>query len=205
MFTNIFGSTTTTIEEDVKQNLFRNTLSSNTFSVKNTIIKHNVNISSNNMVDECGQNLLHIAVRTKNYDLVRYFMSYDIDKNKKNMFGESPVDIAMKNNDQKMLEIFFVREPDMRHKNENVRLSNRVGELEINNKKLIETNKDLTIKNGILHMQRDEAVTFRKRKADEYDICIVENKKLKTENIQLKSDNSALQNTVMTLRSSMKK
>lgn len=205
MLFNPFGTKTITVEEDIKKTLIRNTLQSNTNHVKNLITRNNINITNNAIVDEFGQNLLHITSRTKNYELAKYLVSCNVDKNKKNIFGESSVDVAMKNHDREMLDILLNNDEMMRYKNENVRLINRVDDLESNNKKLIETNKDLSIKNGLLRVQTNEALVSRKRKADDYDICFTENKKLKSDITQLKSDNIALQDTVKSLRNSMKK
>jgi len=204
MFPNIFGRTTT-VELNVRDSLLKNTLRSNTYYVKKMIVEHNVNLNSNNLTDDYDQNLLHIAVKTKNYELAKYLVVNGINKDKKNMLYESPYDIAMKNGDQKMLEILFDGESSSMLKLENTRLSDRISDLETNNKKLIETNKDLTIKNGALHIQLDDAIKSKKRKFDEYDVVWTENKRLKTEITQLKFDNSTLQETIKSLRDSMKK
>ena len=208
MFPNIFGrttTTTTTVELDVKNSLIRNTLKSNTNIVKKMIAEHNVNVNSNNLTDDYDQNLLHISVKTKNYELAQHLVGIGINKNKKNMLYESPFDIAMKNGDQKMLEILFEGESNSIFKIENARLIDRVSDLETNNKKLIDTNKELTIKNGALHIQLDDQIKSRKRKFDECDSYCLENKKLKVEITQLKADNVTLQETIKNLRESMKK
>lgn len=73
--------------------------------------------------------------------------------------------------------------------------------LECNNTKLLDTNKDLTMKNNYLQLQLDTE-KLGKRK---YETLDNENKKLKTENEQLKSDNEKLQKTVKTLKDFSKK
>ena len=83
---NFFGSTT--IEEDIKHSIIRNAYSQNTTNTKNLILRHRVNITNNNLVDECEQNLLHIAAKTKNYELANYLITNGVNKNKKNIFNE---------------------------------------------------------------------------------------------------------------------
>lgn len=199
---NFFGST---IEEDIKHSLIRNAYSQNTSNTKNLILKHRINVTNNNLVDECEQNLLHIAAKTKNYELANYLIANGINKNKKNIFNETPFDIAMKNGDQKMLEILFDQESNLRFKTQNAILNGKVSDLESNNVKLINANKELTMRNSSLHIMLDEEKKSNKRKADDYSLYQFENKKLKVENAQLKSDNTSLTETVKTLRESMKK
>jgi len=203
MWSGLFGSVT--IEEDIKKTIFRNALNSNTYNVTNTLTKNNINVINSNLVDECGQNLLHIASRTKNHDLAKYLVEKNIDKSKKNMFNETPLDIAIKNHDLKMIEIILERDTTTYYRDETGRLTSRISDLETNNKKLIDTNKELTLKNSTLHVELAEERRIKKRKVDDYEICFTENKRLRSEVSQLKLDNKTLEQTVTTLRDSMKK
>ncbi|QKF94611.1 ankyrin repeat protein with SH3 domain [Fadolivirus algeromassiliense] len=203
MFSNIFGSTV--IQEDIKQSILKAAVLSKTNTVTNLLETNNININSFYLLDECGQNLLHICVRTKNYDLARYLVNKKIDKQKRNTFNETPYDVALKNWDLKMLEILMETDNNSFIKTENRRLNDRVSELETNNKRFIDTNKELTQKNSVLHLQLDTEKRTTKRLRDDNDTLTSENKRMRLENTKLKDDNKVMGDTIKTLRESMKK
>ena len=198
-----FGSTI--IQEDVKNTIIKNALKSNTNCVRSDLEKYNIDVNNSNLVDDCAQNLLHIAARTKNYELARYLISRKIDKTKINLFNETPKAIALKNNDVQMFEIIMDYDSLSYCKIENIKLNGRITDLELNNAKLIDTNKDLTLKNDVLVLQLEEEKKSKKRKLDDDGIHLMETKRLKTEIVQLRNDNNVLSNTVKSLRESMKK
>jgi ankyrin repeat protein len=217
MFTTIFGSShpsvkgdvtlfgSSQVQEDVKLSLFRNALNKQTGTLIGSLKRHNIDLLKSDLRDECTQNLLHIAVRTGNYELAEYLISAGINKQAKNLFGEMPLDIAIKNHDIKMLVLLFEEQHLVNYKNDNVRLIQRVSDLDGNNKLLIDANKDLTIKNGVLSVQLNNERTSNKRKLDEYETDIREAKRLKIENQNLRVNNNELKSTIDTLRSSMRK
>ena len=203
MFTNFFGSVV--VQEDVKKSISDATLKSKTNTVIGLLQTNNINVNNFYLNDEYGQNLLHLCARTKNYELARYLIEKKIDKQKKNMFNETPHDIALQNRDLKMIEVLLETDNNSYVKVENKRLHDKVTELELNGKTFMNTNKELTLKNSVLHMQIETEKKSLKRIRDDNEIISFENKRLKTENQQLKSDNKILETTVKTLRDSMKK
>lgn len=203
MLHSLFGSST--IQGDTKQLIFRHAINSNTSGVVGALTNANINPSDSHMIDEFGQNLLHIAVKKRNYELACYLVDSQTSITRSSIFDETPLDIAIKNHDKKMIETLY-RKPLLDfHKNENTRLIEKITNLENNNKTLITTNKELTIKNSTLHVQLDKEINSKKRKFEEYETCFTENKRLKTDNSKLLCDNMALQTTVTSLRDSMKK
>lgn len=203
MFSNIFGSVV--IQEELRQSIIKSTLQSKTNIVIDLIQKHNINVNNFYLNDDCGQNLLHLCVRTKNYDLARYLINKKIDKQKRNMFNETPYDIALKNGDLKMIEVLLESNDNSYMQIENKRLSDRVIELENNNKIYTDTNKELIQKNSRLHIDLDNERRGLKRMKDDNELLVSENRRIKTENCQLKLDNKTLGDTIKTLRDSMKK
>lgn len=200
----LFGSSQV-VQEDVRIALFRNALNKQTGSVTSSLERHNIDLLKKDLRDECDQNLLHIAARTRNYELAEYLISAGINKQARNLFGEMPLDIAIKNQDIKMLVILFEEQHLVTYKNDNVRLIQKVCDMDTNNKLLIDANKDLTIKNGVLNVQLNNERTTNKRKLDEYEVDIRDAKRLKIENQNLKVNNNELKSTIDTLRSSMRK
>jgi ankyrin repeat protein len=217
MFNTIFGSShpsvigdvglfgSSQVQEDVKIALFRNALNKQTSTLINSLKRHNMDLLKSDLRDECTQNLLHIAARTRNYELAEYLISAGINKQARNLFGEMPLDIAVKNHDIKMLVILFEERHLVNYKNDNARLIQRVSDMDTNNGLLIDANKDLTIKNGVLSVQLNNERTTNKRKLDEYETDIRDAKRLKIENQNLKVNNNELKSTIDTLRSSMRK
>ena len=209
-----------------KDNIFKNATKSNTEYVKKLLSSKNINVNNSNLVDDYGQTLLHIAAKTKNYNLATYLIDNDADITGKNIFNESSFDIAMKNYDAKMIGILLGQAKVNRNYNETVKLKETVNNLDELNKKytsenvtlctnnklliakndsLTKTNKLLNMENDKLHMQLEEERKSYKRKFDGYSEYERENKRLKVEVSQLKSDNSVLQQTVKSLRESNKK
>lgn len=203
MFSSFFWSTA--IQEDVKQSIIKNALNGNTQTVIELLETNKLDINNSNLIDECKQNLLHISIRSKNYDLAKYLVTKKIDKTKRNIFNETSYDIALKNNDLKMIEILLDVESSNYNRAEFNRLTNTVIEYQLNTKKLIDTNTELTHKNTLLHVQLNEVRTSTKRTKDDYDMCVSDNKRLRAENTQLKDDNKVLGDTVKSLRDAMKK
>jgi len=209
MLHTLFG---TTIQSDIKQLIFKYATTSSTSNVINTLSRNNINPSSASLVDDFDQNLLHIAVKTKNYELTKYLVKEKTSMTKLSLFYETPYDIAIKNQDKKMIEILLSHDEFNFYKNEVARLNNTLSDSKHNNNSLIVTNKDLTIKNSTLQVQLsvsntklEEEKRSNKRKFEEYENCFRENKRLKTDNTKLQYDNTTLQNTVTSLRNSMKK
>lgn len=196
MFSNIFGSVV--IQEELRQSIIKSTLQSKTNNVIDLIQRHNINVNNFYLNDDCGQNLLHLCVRTKNYDLARYLINKKIDKQKRNMFNETAYDIALKNSDLKMIELLLEATDISYMQIENKRLSNKIIELE-------NTNLELTQKNSRLYNELDNERRGVKRMKDDNEVLVSENKRIKTENCQLKLDNKTLGDTIKTLRDSMKK
>lgn len=190
MFSSFFGSDRVT--DETKSEIIRNVYSQNTNKVISIINHHNINLDDRNLVDESQQNLLHLAVRTKNVELAKFLMSHNINRQKQNIFNEIPLDIAIKNHDKKMVETLLHVEPPIILPYHNT-------------DKLTE---ELNTEKRNCKRHRDECDTLSRENTslkNENTDLVIENGKLKTENKKLKTDNDELQRTVKTLRESFKK
>lgn len=204
---NFFRSTF--VREDIKQMLFEATRNSKSSLVISLLNNNNINPNDAGLIDEYNQNLLHIAVKCKNYNLVKHLLSKQIDKNKRNLFGETPFDIAIKNHDIKMMEILLGNE-NLKIDNDYLKslnngLTMKLDEMDKNNLKLLQTNTELTQKNSLLKIKLDEDTLNRKRHRDDIDSYICENKRLKIENDKLKNDNEIMKETIKIMREDLKK
>jgi ankyrin repeat protein len=204
MFSGIFGSSPT-IPTDITDKIVYYCKCSKNSEVVTLLDKYNISTNDYKLTDEYDQNLLHIAVLKKNYSLAKQLLVRKIDKFKKNFFGDSPIDIALKNHDIKMLEILFEIDNETYLKSENRRLTDKVSLIEIENKKLADKNDGLIQKNLSMFIRIDEDAKNIKRKREENDELVKENKKIKLEIESLRSDNTVLQDTVKNLREAIKK
>ena len=185
MFSGLFGSSIVT--EETKSEIIKNIYCQNTDSVISTINHNNIDPDDNNLIDESQQNLLHLACRTRNLELAKFLINKKINKQKVNIFKETPLDIAIKNQDKKMIEILL-------------------------NSNYVPYQTDLTYKISKLTDDLNCEKKNYKRQRDECELLSTDNSKLKEENVKLvienkklKVDNNELQKTVKTLRESFKK
>src|SRR5690348_3412436 len=148
MLNRVFGYPT--IDQDIKQLILKNALVGNVYRVQSLMTENKISYTDTSLVDEWNQNLLHIAVRTKNYCFDKALVREKVNKSHKNIFGETPFDIATKNQDVAMMEILFNYVGQIEEfKSENDRLKARMAdtntrflESQNNNKMLIAANKD---------------------------------------------------------------
>ncbi len=191
---------------------------SNTFLVKQLLENGNFKPSDSLLVNKAKDSLLHLAVRTKNYGLVEYLLENNVTQTK-NVFGETPADIAMKNGDSKMmgllLEVYKVNE--LRQTNRNLTYDNEAKGMALHNMtadtlKLKVNNESLQFSVNNLKSQVQNTESTLKRLRDNNDVTEREFKKLKLDHTQLTNDyvkltndHVVLQKTYTNLRSSMKK
>lgn len=179
MFSRFFSNVT----EPIRKNILENIYSKNTNAVVDLLDINNIDVNDYNLVDELKNTPLHLAVATKNSDLTSYLVTKGINKQKKNIFGETAFLIALKNQDETIIRTLITTHNQY-----------QADELA----KEIERHK----------RSRDE---FEKEKSEhqhtrvERDIAICDNDLLRTENKKLKDDNVELRKTVRTLRQSLKK
>ncbi len=60
-----------------------------------------------NTVDECGNSLLHLAVRSKNANIAKFLLMHNANPNKQNMFGVTPLHEASNNWDRKIISLLM--------------------------------------------------------------------------------------------------
>lgn len=139
--------------------------------------------------DEYSNTLLHIAVSSKKYNIVEYLIQIGADIIKSNIFTETPWDIAVRNQDTKMIRILL-----------------NINELNTNINNLIRENTEL----------RNESVSKLKRKCGDCENKDREIKRIKTERSdcetkllgdvkKLQVDNTDLRTTIESLRTSFQK
>lgn len=162
----------------LKNDIYTNAINRNTAKVINLLVDNNINLAT--YKDCYNQTLLHIAAETSNQDLAKYLMRNGLDKDVKDLFGKSPLDIAMRKNDRMMVQLLMDRWIDIiTIRDDNTRLT------EMNNR-IIAT----------LVLEQ----TNNKRLREECNLLDRDNKKLRTENINLHKDNEVLQQTIKNLR-----
>ncbi len=180
------------------------TIASNTNLVLQLLENGNFNPSDKLFMNKTKDSLLHLATRTKNYELAEFLIENNVEQTT-NIFGETPANIAMKNCDNKMAKLLLE--------------NNRINELKQNNKDLKCDNELKTIalqkmtakslnfqeNNGVLELSnkrlredndKNERV-FKKLKTDHEDLTV--------KHQLLVKDNDTLKITYTNLRDSLKK
>lgn len=194
-------------------------IGSNTLFVIDLLETNKIDVNNVNLFDESKQTLLHIAVKTKNYMLVEYLLGKNIDKDCVNIFGECALDIAIKNNDKKMIELLYDIGTINYHKNNNNKLEDKCDDLRFNYEKVLGFNDKLQREKSELisdlNMQMrkcaklenenlglvtnlDREMKNNKRLREDNDVCVRDLKKLKI-------DHQILTDTYNKLRDCMKK
>ena len=153
-------------------------------------------LDSNECKDEYGNSLLHIAVSSNNIELVAHLVEINMRKDHKNNFGETPVDIALKNRNLNIIKILECDGPSGVPVSKSIKATKA---------KLVRDNAELTKRNSDLSAINDGLKGSLKRKQTECDEHIGTIKKLRADNNGLKTDNSDLKATVDALRDSFKK
>ncbi|ARF09948.1 ankyrin repeat protein [Indivirus ILV1] len=177
MFSRFFSN----ITEQIRKDIIRNAHSNNTDEIKNIIDTNCIDINDPNLTDDSKNTLLHLAVATNNANLAKYVIDKGINKQKKNIFNESALRMALKNQDENLIRLIIGSDSN---------------------------DNDLKKEKESHKRTRDE---FEKEKSNhqttrtERDIAIYENDILTTENKKIKEDNLELQKTIRILRQSFKK
>lgn len=145
------------------------------------ILEKFTNINNSEFTDLTTKDtLLHLAVRTKNTSFIKYLLDRGINKDVTNVLSETPLDIAIKNQNVEIIKMLVHTNVDPEYK----KLQEELETEKRNHKRKREDYDDLQFKTVILES---------------------ENKKLKEENTKLTKDNEELKKTVRTLTDSMKK
>jgi ankyrin repeat protein len=166
------------------------------YAFKSVIQTNNINLNDTELLDPYKNSILHIATINRANNIVKYLLDKNVDQEKVNLFDETALDIAIKNNDTKLVKMLTScdKEKVGYLEKENKRLDEKVKELETDKTKLLDTNKMLTMKNNYLQVQLNEEKQSKRKYID-----------LESENKKLKTDNESLQKTVRTLKDLAKK
>ncbi len=186
------------ISQAIYDEIINATIASRTLHVMDLLDKNNIEPTNSNLVDKSKQNLLHLAVRTKNYMLAEYLIEKKVSQSAKNVFGETAVDIAIKNNDTRMLELLYGINKIDSYKQLNDKLECKYNDMKFNYDTILNKNTQLSY-------NLDESNKTNKRLRDTCDVQEREIKKLKIEKEMVCEDNKVLQTTLNNLRNSMRK
>jgi ankyrin repeat protein len=210
----MFGSNKGKYEEIIEA-----TLKAQTLTVHHLLEKYNVKPTDSNLVDKSNQNLLHMSVRAQNPILVEYLMENNVSHTAKNIFGETAMDIAIKNNDTHIVELLCGSKQIESLKKSCKKLETKCDEYKFNFEKA-------SIINTQLKSEMEKGNKSLKRQRELYETQGLELKRVRTENgilkvtvtrqevtihdqeeriVRLNSDNNVLQVTIKNLRDSMKK
>jgi ankyrin repeat protein len=172
---------------------------SNSNKVILLITEHNLDVNKD-CLDEYQNTLLHIAVKKHNYRLVKSLVTMGANIYLKNMYGETPCDIATNQNDMAMIRTLLDLDTAIDAlKTTNTELQRECGEVRAQLNVVTTENKSLK----------------RKRKRSVCDECVVKERDIKRfkheigditeQKAKIEKDNADLKTTVASLRESFKK
>lgn len=210
----LLSSSSSHSSKPLQQIIFENVTKKNLSSLINNLINKSSG-EINNMHDEYGNNLLHIAVLAEDSNIIKYLIDKRVDKHKKNLHKLSPWDLAIRSQNQSIIQILIdnhsaiidelkkelklVRDTAGEYKLLNGKLQESVGEYKSLNGKLQESNNGLTSSLNSLYQNEyalKQEVTIlkgqNKRLRQENDTVIGENSKLDEDNKKLKISVSSL-------------
>jgi len=189
MFNGFFGDKRpTNIEvKNAINDMFYHAMNQRNRSVKYIINKYKLNLNSEECFDQYGNNLLHIAARSNNYELAKDLILMGVDKNKKNNYSspETPLDIAMKNYNINMIRILEDLEGAEF-------LKERVGGLEKKNEGLHNDLAKVRDEKEIIRKERDEIKRSSNLSRKRVRLLEDDNSRLVSENRTLTNDNRTL-------------
>jgi len=202
--TNPFGN----FAQHEKINVIENIISDRTDDAIKIIDKHKLDV--NTIFDDYKNNLLHLSVKLKRNDMIRYLVS-KIDRDQKNIFDETCYDIAMQNQDRSALDLLMETDLINYYKNENLKLVDDNNNLNDVKHELMNALEKLSKGQNISTIQLGEKKKKLKRAREENDVLLKENKRFKSDNIKLKKDygklvddNESLKDTLTSYRNEIK-
>lgn len=156
----MFGKNNTTTFGSPKSNSIykeiRNyVIGQHTLSVMNAFENNNLDHSDPLFVDDCKQNLLHLAVKMNNANLTKYFLNHNVSKYEKNIFGETPIDIAVKNRNMEIISMLFGTDQLEMYIKKNKILENDKEDLGSKYTNLIATNNKIKKESVVLSAEID--------------------------------------------------
>ena len=193
------------INPNVYDEIILDTLNSHTLSVMNLLDKNNISLDDEKLIDSSNQNLLHLSVKTKNVMLTEFLLDKKLDKNKKNIFGETPIDIAFKDQNREMVEKLYGVDKLNFHIQANKRLESKFDELDRNYQKFLVINSNLTAENTVLKKRLDNEIKTNKRKTEECFAVENDYKRMKIERDNVIDDNKTLRVVINNLRNGSRK
>lgn len=207
MFDWLFGSNNT--DAEIINNMFYYTINNRGTQLFKLLNDNQIDPNDKKYKDYYNNTLLHVLASSSNVNLASELISYGLRRDHKNIFNERAVDIALKNNNLEMVWILT----DLINDN---KLVDRINGLEIHNKKLYEKIEKTEAELG---NTKEEIKTLKRKRCDDSDVIMRENKRLKIDNDgliklndglkkvndKLTKDNGDLQTTVNNLRESFKK
>lgn len=180
-----------------KQEVLLSVINEDTNKIKDKINNSTYDVA--NIYDECGNNLLHLAVFKLNTTIVELLLSKNLNINEKNKFNMTPWDIALTNRDKNIIDKFI------EHKTKNDKIFKLTASIVTENKDLkqklqsVDYAKD-ELKNEFINIERD-----LKKCESEVVILRSSNKRLREENDDLTESNKKLKMSVQALIISNKK
>ncbi len=176
------------------------TIESNTNLVLQLLRNGNYNPSDKLFMNKTKDSLLHLAARTKNYGLAEFLIENNVEQTK-NIFGETPANIAMKNGDDRMAKLLLENDRinELKQINKNLKYDNEIKKIALDNMtiKVLNLNSALELSNKRLRDNEETDRVFKKLKTD--------HTQLNNDYVKLTNDHVVLQTTYDNLRSSMKK
>jgi hypothetical protein len=154
----------------------------------------------NKMTDGYDNTILHIATQANKPEIIKYLLNRNMKRNIKNFFGESAWNIAIKSQNEDLIQIFH--DIDLLNFDE---YKKKVSKYEDENKILKTLNMSLQESNNKL--QHNYTFELNKNNSDKKDLLLYkdQNKRLRDENNDLQQKNKKQKIAIDNLIDSMRK
>ena len=207
-----FGSYGSVPVNPTKENMQSYVTSGELEKLKSAV--RNSGMTYNDVIDQYGNTLLHLATTSKQYHIIEFLLTTTVQLNRENIFRQTANDIAIFIQDKRTLQLFSeAQHSELRKEVQNLRYeSGRINSLVTDNVSLKSLNASLRDSNDILSRKvttltgenknlTTENSELRRKVANtvNYDIYSKENASLRSEVTVLNCNNKRLREEVTEL------
>lgn len=170
-----------TTQETIHEKIRNEVIAHHTLNVINAFDKYKMDHSDEKFIDDCGNNLLHLATKFNNLNLTKYLLDNNVSKYEKNIFDETAFSIAMKNGNTEIVKMFCGTDQLEMYIKKNKILENKIDEMGDKYTNMITINDKLKKESVALTKHFDNLT-------DKFDEMRAENTNFKMENNVLRKN-----------------
>lgn len=149
------------MKTSMQSNLFRNAMTKRHATIIRFLDDNQISLEDKKFTDEYGSSLYHIAVMTRNVELLKSLLRYRSCEQIPNVFGQTPLSLAIEMQDEEMIKAFYGEDTD--------KLRNEKSVLEARVRSLTRERDDLKSKSTLFEHELKRERLSCKRNRDAYN------------------------------------